>query len=117
MDVAGPAALLVAKAFKIGDRLRKADTRPDRLTDKDAGDVLRIMMAAPVAVVTASFTRLIVDQRVGAVAVQGLGLLRGLFGGADTPGVRMALAALRGDVPDARIRALAPTYVSRLPQV
>jgi len=40
-NVAGPAALLVAKAHKIHDRLQRG--RPDRVLDKDAGDVLRLM--------------------------------------------------------------------------
>ena len=115
VNVAGPTALLVAKAFKISERLGGADTRPDRLTDKDAGDVLRIMMAVPVATVAESFTELIADQRVGAVTAEGLRLLRELFGGAETPGVRMASAALRGDVPTERVRILAPTFINRLP--
>jgi hypothetical protein len=115
VNVAGAAALLVAKAFKINDRLGDAVRRPDRLTDKDAGDVLRIMMATPVVGVAASFAELVVDQRVGDIATTGLALLRDLFGGADTPGVRMATAALRGDVPEERIRALAPAFIRRLP--
>ncbi|HEY7192943.1 MAG TPA: hypothetical protein VH439_04305 [Gemmatimonadales bacterium] len=40
--VAGPAALLVAKLHKIGER---ADTAPDRLVDKDAHDLYRILVA------------------------------------------------------------------------
>jgi hypothetical protein len=114
VSVAGPAALLVAKAFKINDRLGDAGRRPDRLTDKDAGDVLRIMMVTPAADVAASFAELIVDQRVGDLATKGLALLHDLFGGADTPGVRMAVAALRGDVPAERIRVLAPAFIRRL---
>jgi hypothetical protein len=114
VSVAGPAALLVAKAFKINDRLGDAGRRPDRLTDKDAGDVLRIMMVTPAAEVAASFAELIIDQRVGDVATKGFALLRDLFGGADTPGVRMAAAALRGDVPAERIRVLAPAFIRRL---
>jgi hypothetical protein len=106
---------LVAKAFKISDRLGDVARRPDRLTDKDAGDVLRIMMATPAAEVATSFTELVVDQRVGDVAKKGLALLHDLFGGADTPGVRMAVAALLGDVPAERIRLLAPAFISRLP--
>ena len=38
MNVAGPAALLVAKAIKLGERL---DT-PRRLLPKDAGDIFRL---------------------------------------------------------------------------
>jgi hypothetical protein len=114
VNVAGPAALLVAKAFKISDRLGDAAKRPDRLTNKDAGDVLRIMMATPATDVATSFAELVVDQRVGDVATNGLALLHDLFGGADTPGVRMAAAALLGDVPAERIRLLAPAFIRRL---
>ncbi len=114
VNVAGPAALLVAKAFKINDRLKQADTRPARLTDKDAGDVLRIIRAIPVAQVAASFTSLCEDPRVGETTREGLQLLKDLFGGPATPGVDMAVQALSGDLPEATIRALAPAYISRL---
>ena len=114
VNVAGPVALLVAKAFKIRDRLAKADQRPDRLTDKDAGDVLRIMMVAPARQVAESAATLRKDPRVGAVASEGLSLLHELFGAPATPGVTMAVEALRGDIPEQRIRALAPAFTARL---
>ncbi|WP_331734794.1 hypothetical protein [Streptomyces sp. NBC_00887] len=114
VNVAGPAALLVAKAFKINDRLKQADARPERLTHKDAGDVLRIIRAIPVAQVTASFAKLREDPRVGEITREGLQLLKDLFGGPTTPGVGMAVQALSGDLPEATVRALAPAYVSRL---
>lgn len=44
VEVAGLAAMLVAKAYKIRDRL--ADNNVDRLSDKDAADVYRIMQTA-----------------------------------------------------------------------
>ena len=114
VNVAGPAALLVAKAFKISDRLSRADTHPDRLTDKDAGDVLRIMMTARPREVAAKFATLCDDPRVGNIAVEGMEKLHGLFGAPATPGVEMAVRALQGDVPEERIRLLAPTFVERL---
>lgn len=43
--VAGPAALLVAKLHKIGERTGA----PDRLVDKDAHDIYRILVAVPTA--------------------------------------------------------------------
>lgn len=43
VEVAGPAALLVAKAHKIHDRL--GSSRPGRVDDKDAADVYRLMQA------------------------------------------------------------------------
>lgn len=60
VNVAGVAALLVAKAFKISDRL--ADPRPGREADKDAGDVLRLMMTSDVAHVVTRFTTLLAIQ-------------------------------------------------------
>ncbi|MFE4359045.1 hypothetical protein [Kitasatospora sp. NPDC056800] len=114
VNVAGPAALLVAKAFKISDRLKQANARPDRLTDKDAGDVLRIMMTTPVRGVVAAFAALKEDERVGKTATDGLQKLHELFGAAATPGVDMAVSALAGDVPEDRIRILAPAFIGRL---
>lgn len=114
VNVAGPAALLVAKAFKINDRLKQADARPARLTNKDAGDVLRIIRAIPVAQVAATFAGLREDPRVGEITREGLQLLQDIFGGPTTPGVNMAVQALSGDLPESTVRALAPAYVSRL---
>ena len=45
LRVAGPAALLTAKAIKISERLDQADTQPDRLKEKDALDAFRILQA------------------------------------------------------------------------
>ena len=45
VNVAGPAALLVAKAFKLGERLMT----PERLIAKDAGDVYRLFDVTSVA--------------------------------------------------------------------
>ncbi|MGW3699055.1 hypothetical protein ACWECR_35140 [Streptomyces sp. NPDC005056] len=114
VNVAGPAALLVAKAFKISDRLSNVEKRPDRLTDKDAGDVLRIMMTARPRQLAKRFSELRRDTRVGDIAVQGLEKLYALFGGPATPGVDMAVRALSGDVPESRIRTLAPAFISQL---
>lgn len=116
VHVAGPAALLVSKAFKIKERWDDRDRRPQRLTHKDAGDVYRIMSTTAVAEVAASFDSLIIDSRVGATTSMGLGYLRELFGGPDTPGTRMAVESLAGDVPAPRIRALAPAFTDRLPR-
>lgn len=44
--VAGPTALLIAKAHKIQDRLAPG-VRLDRLVDKDASDVYRLMLTTP----------------------------------------------------------------------
>ncbi|MFB6513664.1 hypothetical protein ACFCW4_31715 [Streptomyces virginiae] len=111
VNVAGLAALLVAKAFKISDRLD--DPKPHRRADKDAGDVLRIMMM-PAREVAASFAALVEDTRVADITVQGLVKLMKLFGTPSAPGVEMARKALLGDVPEERIRATAPAFMRRL---
>ncbi|MFJ9634964.1 hypothetical protein ACIRU8_45465 [Streptomyces sp. NPDC101175] len=114
--VAGPAALLIAKAFKLDERVTEAEAkeRTDRLSNKDAGDVFRIMAVVPVEKVAATFRALQSDTRVGEVAADGLLRLHKLFGGAATPGTELAVRALAGDVPERRIRALAPFYASAL---
>ncbi|MFD9608334.1 hypothetical protein ACFWWS_03100 [Streptomyces sp. NPDC059083] len=114
VNVAGPAALLVAKAFKIEDRLSDSDSRPHRLADKDAGDVLRIMMTARPGKLAEEFSSLQQHPRVGTVAASGLAKLRQLFGGRASAGVEMAVRALQGDVLESRVRALAPAFIRRL---
>ncbi|MCL2826842.1 MAG: hypothetical protein FWD72_05505, partial [Eggerthellaceae bacterium] len=46
VSVAGPAALLVAKAHKVHERLGQVATRPDRLRPKDSGDIALLMMVS-----------------------------------------------------------------------
>ncbi|GAA4742525.1 hypothetical protein GCM10023350_29090 [Nocardioides endophyticus] len=40
-----PGALLIAKSAKLAERVERVEARPDRLVDKDATDVVRLMMA------------------------------------------------------------------------
>jgi hypothetical protein len=115
VNVAGPCALLVAKAFKIRDRLRNEIAQPNRVVDKDASDVLRIMMTTPTDHVAATLAPLTRSERVGAVTIEGLGYLRDLFGRPRSRGVDMAVRALTGDIPEDRVRALAPAFVRALP--
>lgn len=76
VHVAGPAALLVSKAFKIKERWDDRARRPHRIANKDAGDVYRIMSATAAAEVAASFDSLITDPRVGKATDMGLRYLR-----------------------------------------
>lgn len=62
--VASPAALLVAKAYKIGERHHES---PGRLLDKDAHDVYRLLRAVPVAEVLADLWPLRSDRVAGEV--------------------------------------------------
>jgi len=54
--VAGPAALLVAKAHKVHERLEQVTTRPDRLRPKDSGDIGLLMMVSDPAEVKNTMT-------------------------------------------------------------
>lgn len=84
--VAGPAALLVAKLHKIGERL---DT-PDRLVDKDAHDVYRLLVATAAATLAADLNRLIADDLAGSTTSAAIVYLRELFERADSLGATMA---------------------------
>ena len=55
--VAGPAALLTAKAIKMGERLEQSMNKPDRLQEKDALDALRLLQAVDTAELVQGFTR------------------------------------------------------------
>jgi len=96
--VAGPTALLIAKAHKIQDRLEQRG-RPDRLIDKDAGDVYRLMQTTPVARVREVTARLLANERVAQPSRRGVELLHEQFGARRAPGVEMAVRSLRGGGP------------------
>lgn len=110
--VAGPAALFVAKAHKIHDRLKSG--RIDRLDDKDAADVVRLMQTTRPAEVGETFRRLGTDPVASAPSAQALSYLERLFGRRGRPGVEMATRALRTAMPPERVTALCTAYVERL---
>lgn len=84
--VAGRAALLVAKLYKLSDRQQT----PDRLVDKDAYDVYRLLAAVPTHILAAAVARLLADDFAGAVTSAALDYLAELFGRADSGGSVMA---------------------------
>jgi hypothetical protein len=86
--VAAPAALVVAKMHKIGERAEKS---PDRLVDKDAHDVYRVLVHTPTAALAVSFRRLLSDALAGDVTAKAVELLGELFAaGPDAVGSLMA---------------------------
>ncbi|GAA1228684.1 hypothetical protein GCM10009676_08900 [Prauserella halophila] len=92
--VAGPGALLVAKLHKLGER---AGSVPDRLVDKDAHDVYRLLIAVDTGELAASMKRLCLDPLARPVTEQALEFLRQLFAaGADATGSMMAGRAEEG---------------------
>jgi hypothetical protein len=110
--VAGPAALFVAKAYKIAQRQSEDGQR--RLDAKDAGDVLRLMMATDERDVAARFRTLLKNERTCVVTARGLAHLRALFKGARTVGTRMAVEALAGDPVVDQVGGIAPAYLDAL---
>lgn len=92
LAVAGPAALLVAKLRKIHDRI---DT-PDRLNNKDAHDVYRLLRAIETEVLSDALSRLLRDPLGSEVTREALEHLDRDFAlGANARGSLMAGAAER----------------------
>jgi hypothetical protein len=84
--VAGPAALLVAKLHKVGER----QETPDRLVDKDAYDVYRILVTIATDELARALIRLLADELAADVTSAGMNYLAQLFGNADSIGSVMA---------------------------
>jgi hypothetical protein len=110
--VAGVAALLIAKCHKLGERVREPSQR--RVVAKDAGDVLRLMLATDASPVRQRPDLLLADPRTEASTRRGLDYLAELFGAPRRQGVVMAIDALGAEVDADQIRALAPAYAFTL---
>jgi hypothetical protein len=93
--VAGSAALLVAKVHKIADR-----TDTDRLSDKDALDVLRLLRGTPTNELVRRFRGLLGDDRSAATAKVGRTLFEAQFAKRTGVGVEMAIRSA-GPLADA----------------
>jgi hypothetical protein len=114
LEVAGPAALLVAKLHKLGERR----DNPGRLLDKDAHDIYRLLVAIPTDRLAGRLSTLRSDEVAGDVTREAVALLGELFETADSLGAAMAgrAEALVGD-PDvvaAATAALASDLVEAL---
>ena len=110
--VAGPAALVIAKAHKIRDRL--ADGRVDRIADKDAADVYRLMLAVPVGDLVERLRPLLGHEAAGPACRDGVNAMRRLFGTRAGRGVEMAIEALRTTVPSERVVDVCTGFVSQV---
>lgn len=112
--VAGPAALIVAKVHKIGDR---ADDN-DRLSDKDALDVLRLLRASTTESLVERFARLLRTDVSRTATERAIAALPALFGSARSVGSRMAARAVGhtdlGETTAASIASLAADLISGL---
>lgn len=89
LAVAGPSALLVAKVHKILDRVES----PDRLNDKDALDVYRLLRAVPTDVIVGRLEVLLADELSRIVTEGALAEFPRLFGSPSAAGSQMAVRA------------------------
>ena len=90
VKVAGPAALLVAKAIKLGERLNN----PRRLLPKDAGDIFRLYEANSIDEMLTRIEQVRDDERSAAVTALAIGYLLTLFATPRSPGIGLAADAL-----------------------
>lgn len=115
VPVAGTAALLVAKAHKLHDRMQSfRPQRPDRLKPKDAGDVLRLMRAEQAEQVGRRLRALAEDGIAGASVRDGVQRLQEMFGRRRSFGVNLAVDALQAALPEETVRTLATAYMAAL---
>ena len=110
INVAGAAALTVAKAHKLGERL----ATPKRLMAKDAGDVYRLFDATAVTDLAAKTRLLLSDERSSTTTDQALSYLRRLFATPRSPGTRLAVQALTGVVDEITVAAVITGYTRDL---
>ena len=94
--IGGPAALLVAKTHKILERV----DRPDRRSDKDALDVLRLLRSAPTEVLTGRLLTLLNHPLAAEVTEEAIEEMERLFGAPNAPGSQMAARAAAGSEPE-----------------
>jgi hypothetical protein len=113
--VAGPGALLVAKVHKIAERV----DAQDRVRDKDALDVLRLLRAIDTADLATRLSVLTGIELSASVTNEAIRLVPELFGTVDSAGVTMAVrAAGAAEDPNtiaASLVALVDDLRSRLP--
>lgn len=102
--VAGPAALLVAKAHKIRDRMGQADRQSGRIRSKDALDMLRILQAVETADLVGGFARHRIDAYAWGATTEALAHLSA-EAAEDTSALPTQAAQAGGDDP-----GIAPSF-------
>jgi hypothetical protein len=108
--VAGEAALLVSKLFKLGERLAK----PERLEAKDAGDIYRLFDVLSPDEMADRFHLLLADERSATTSVAAIEFGKQLFQSRGSPGVSLGVTALAGTMPEATVVAVLTNYWNEL---
>ncbi|MGV1006849.1 MAG: hypothetical protein ACOYEV_19255 [Candidatus Nanopelagicales bacterium] len=111
LRIAGPAALLTAKAIKISERLDQVDTQPDRVKEKDALDAFRILQAIDTSELVRGFALHREDEHAAAVAAEAIEVYRTH---ASTPHGRIALLTTRAAPGDPTVAPAFAALVSEL---
>lgn len=111
--VAGPVALLIAKAFKLHDRLEN-EARPDRVDEKDAGDAYRIMRTTDRDQFAEVARRVIGHPELGSVCATGLRYLFDLFEAPRSRGTAMATSHFRAAVSEEVVIEVCTGFVAHL---
>lgn len=106
LKVAGPAALLTAKAIKIVERLDQATAQPDRLRAKDALDAFRIFQAVETEVLAQGVASHAADEHARAVTAEAIEIYRAEASTADGRLAQLAATAAHGD------RTVAPSFAA-----
>lgn len=90
VSIAGPAALLIAKVYKLAERM----TEPKRQKPKDAYDAYLLLLTSTTEDLAARLVMLRTDPIAGAVTHEALSALETLLGTEDAPGIRLLAQAI-----------------------
>lgn len=112
LKVAGPAALVIAKACKIRERVHIG--KPDRITSKDAGDLLRLMRNVPPAVIGVRLATLAKASSAEAQIPDIVGWLDGQASTRNSALLQLAVDDLQTVESPVRVRTAVTTLVTRL---
>jgi hypothetical protein len=118
--VASVAALMIAKAHKLGERVNDEHKRPEAVKAKDASDVYRLTQAESGVVIGQQLRKLaghaMAGESVQEGSVQeGVDYLRRLFSRRGQRGVQLAVQALsRGGVEPATVEAVLTAYFAQV---
>jgi hypothetical protein len=115
VNVAGTAALLVAKLHEISERVAESG-RPDRLIDKDAGDILRLIRSTPVAAMADHLDGLRVHELSARATGEAIAAIPALFATPTSPAVQMAVRAVAFDLEAALVETQLTAYARELTQ-
>lgn len=109
LKVAGPAALLVAKQYKIFERL----AQPARQRPRDSHDVYRLLREIEPEVFVAGFELMLGNELSAGVARDAIGHLETLFGEPGGPGAQQAAEAVAPLVEEPEIVAIRCAALAR----